>query len=165
LVSPVVVIAGAPTEPAENVATPVAPKVVNAPVDAVVAPTVPLMLIEAVPVKFVTTPLEGVPRAGVTKVGLVANTLLPEPVLVTETTFLLASSARAVEAVRPDKVVVPVTVTLVNEAAPPVLLTFTKSEPFHAQIADSPATIVTPVVGPAPTNLTEKPPVVALITV
>ena len=37
--------------------------VVNAPVVGVVAPTVPLMLIEAVPVRFVTVPDEGVPRA------------------------------------------------------------------------------------------------------
>ena len=146
--------------------------VVKAPVEAVVAPTVPLMLMEAVPVRFVTTPDAGVPKAGVTKVGLVANTkapvpvssvtaaarlaelgvakkvatpepkpempvatgkpvalvkvaedgvpkagvtsvgevartLLPVPVLVTLTTFLLASRAKAVEAVRPDSVVVP----------------------------------------------------------
>jgi hypothetical protein len=38
------------------------------------------MLMEAVPVRFVTVPLEGVPRAGVTKVGLVANTKAPVPV-------------------------------------------------------------------------------------
>ena len=58
----------------------VAVRTVNVPVFAVVAPTVPLMLIEAVPVKLVTTPLAGVPRAGVTKVGLVARTMLPVPV-------------------------------------------------------------------------------------
>jgi hypothetical protein len=43
--------------------TPVAETVVNAPVEAVVAPTVPLMLMEAVPVKLVTVPLLGVPNA------------------------------------------------------------------------------------------------------
>jgi hypothetical protein len=37
--------------------------VVNAPVPGVVAPTVPLMLILAVPVRLVTVPLEGVPNA------------------------------------------------------------------------------------------------------
>jgi hypothetical protein len=37
--------------------------VVNTPVLGVVAPTVPLMLIDAVPVKLVTVPLEGVPNA------------------------------------------------------------------------------------------------------
>jgi hypothetical protein len=41
----------------------VAVSVVNAPVLAVVAPTVPLMLIEAVPVRLVTVPLAGVPNA------------------------------------------------------------------------------------------------------
>ena len=54
--------------------------VVKAPVFAVVAPTVPLMLMEAVPVKLVTTPDDGVPKAGVTSVGEVANTAEPEPV-------------------------------------------------------------------------------------
>jgi hypothetical protein len=68
-------------------------------------------------------------------------------------------------AVKELTVKLPVTVKFVNVPEPEVLLTFTKSEPFHAQTADSPATMVTPVVGPAPTNLTEKPPVVALITV
>ena len=57
-------------------------------------------------VQFVSVPLLGVPSAGVTSVGLVANTLLPDPVLVTDTTFLLASSASAVDAVRPEKVTV-----------------------------------------------------------
>jgi hypothetical protein len=54
-----------PTMPAvcDGVIAPEAESVVNAPVLAVVAPTVPLMLIEAVPVKFVTVPLEGVPSA------------------------------------------------------------------------------------------------------
>jgi len=41
----------------------VAVNVVNAPVVGVVAPTVPLMLMLAVPVRFVTVPLDGVPRA------------------------------------------------------------------------------------------------------
>jgi hypothetical protein len=48
----------------------------------------------------------GVPRFGVVNVGDVASTLLPVPVLVTLTTFLLASSASAVLAVKPEKVVV-----------------------------------------------------------
>lgn len=46
-----------------EVITPEADTVVNAPVLAVVAPTVPLMLIEAVPVRLVTVPLLGVPKA------------------------------------------------------------------------------------------------------
>ena len=46
-----------------DVITPEADTVVNAPVVAVVAPTVPLMLMEAVPVRLVTVPLLGVPKA------------------------------------------------------------------------------------------------------
>jgi hypothetical protein len=52
------------------------------------------------PVAFVNVPLCGVPRIGVTKVGLVANTLLPVPVLVTLTNALDASVATALEAVK-----------------------------------------------------------------
>jgi hypothetical protein len=58
----------------------VALNVVNAPVLAVVAPTVPLILMDAVPLALVSTMAEGVPRAGVTSVGLVANTRDPLPV-------------------------------------------------------------------------------------
>ena len=45
---------------------------------------------------------------GVVMVGLVARTLLPVPVFVTLAMFLLASSARAVDAVKPVSVLVPV---------------------------------------------------------
>jgi len=69
------------------------------------------------PVALVRVALEGVPSAGVTSVGLVARTLLPVPVLVTLTTFLLAFNAKAVEAVRPDKVVVPLALSVVNAPA------------------------------------------------
>ena len=123
---PFAVIVSAVASP--KVTLPVADSVVNAPVLAVVAPTVPLMLMDAVPVRFVTVPLDGVPNtppltttapavptltaravatpvprpempvatgrpvalvktpeagvpsAGVTKVGLVANTRAPVPV-------------------------------------------------------------------------------------
>lgn len=100
LVSPVVVIAGADTVPAENVATPLADKVVNAPVLAVVAPTVPLILIDAVPVKLVTVPLLGVPNA---------------PPLTTK--------APAVPVLTPKAVTTPVPVVIVegaNPAPPPI---------------------------------------------
>ena len=76
--------------------------VVKAPVEGVVAPTVPLMLMEAVPVRFVTTPDAGVPRAGVTKVGLVANTKAPVPV-----SSVTAEAKLALEGV-PKKVAIPV---------------------------------------------------------
>jgi hypothetical protein len=78
-----------------SVAVEDAPSVVNEPAAGV---TLPIMPWNDVPV--------ATPNIGVTRVGLVANTLLPEPVLVTETTFLLASNAKAVEAVKPDRVVV-----------------------------------------------------------
>jgi hypothetical protein len=171
---------------ADKVVAPLALSVVNAPVEAVVAPTVPLILIEAVPVRLVTVPLEGVPSAGVTKVGEVAktaepvpvssvkaerrlaelgvarkvatpvprpdtpvaigrpvafvkvalvgvprigvtrvgevaSTLLPVPVLVTETMFLLASNAKAVEAVKPDSVAVLDADRVVNAPVPAVV--------------------------------------------
>jgi hypothetical protein len=56
------------------------------------------------PVALVRVTADGVPKAGVTKVGEVARTLLPEPVLVTLTACLLALRAKAVEAVRPESV-------------------------------------------------------------
>jgi len=54
----------------------VAANVVNAPVLAVVAPTVPLMLMEAVPVRFVTVPLVGVPNAPLNNTGAPALPVL-----------------------------------------------------------------------------------------
>jgi len=73
------------------------------------------------PVQLVNVPLEGVPSAGVTSVGDVAKTLLPVPVLVTLTTFLLASNAKAVEAVNPLWVMVPVVLSVVNAPAAAVV--------------------------------------------
>jgi hypothetical protein len=55
------------------------------------------------PVALVSTPEAGVPRVGVTRVGLLDNTLLPVPVLTTETKFLLLSVATASEAVNPER--------------------------------------------------------------
>ena len=55
---------------------PVADNVVNAPVLAVVAPTVPLMLMDAVPVRFVTVPLVGVPSAPLNSTGAPALPVL-----------------------------------------------------------------------------------------
>lgn len=59
-------------------------------------------------------PEVGVPKIGVVSVGDVASTLLPVPVLVTLTTFLLASNANAVDAVSPDNVTVLDAATVVN---------------------------------------------------
>ena len=60
----------------ERVTAPEADNVVKAPVLAVVAPTVPLMLIEAVPVRFVTVPLDGVPNAPLNSTGAPAEPTL-----------------------------------------------------------------------------------------
>lgn len=68
---------------------------VNAPVLGVVAPTVPLMLMLAVPVRFVTVPLDGVPKA---------------PPLTT--------NAPAVPVFTPKAVTTPVPVVMVEGAAP-----------------------------------------------
>lgn len=71
------------------VVIPFALKVVNAPVLGVVAPTVPLMLMLAVPVRFVTVPLVGVPKAPLNNTGAPA---LP----------VLTAKAVAIPVPRPD---------------------------------------------------------------
>jgi hypothetical protein len=81
------------------------PTEVIAPVKLALVVTLPAVKPAAVPVMFVPTKVDGVPRFGVTKVGEVAKTLSPVPVLATLTTCLLALSAKAVEAVRPDSVI------------------------------------------------------------
>ena len=85
----------APRLTVNKLMVPVVVKVINAPVFAVVAPTVPLMLMLAVPVKFVTVPLDGVPRA---------------PPLTT--------NAPAVPVLTPSAVTTPVPVVVVAGAAP-----------------------------------------------
>jgi hypothetical protein len=78
---------------------------VNAPVVGVVAPTVPLILIEAVPVRLVTVPLEGVPKAPPLTTGAPA-----EPTLI--------ARAVATPVPRPDTPVeIGSPVALVNTAA------------------------------------------------
>jgi hypothetical protein len=57
----------------------------------------------------------------VTSVGEVAKTLLPVPVLVTLAMFLLASSARAVDAVKFVNVVVPLILAVVTLAVVAVI--------------------------------------------
>ena len=116
------------------------------------------------PVAFVRVSADGVPSAGVTSVGLLAKTLLPVPVLVTLTTSLLALSAKAVDAVRPDRVVVPLTVRSVKKLPPPTLPILMKSVPLNAMMADSPLTMVTPVC-PTALNTMDCVPPEALITV
>lgn len=96
-------------------AAPVVDSVVNAPVVGVVAPTVPLMLMEAVPVRLVTTPLAGVPRAGVTSAGDVARTTDPVPVdVVTPVPPFSTASV-------PERVIVPALVMGPPDVAKPVV--------------------------------------------
>jgi hypothetical protein len=67
---------------------------------------VPVELVIVSPLTLVAV---AAPMFGVVSVGLVANTLLPDPVFVTETRFLDASVATALDAVKPvmfDPVVV-----------------------------------------------------------
>jgi len=56
------------------------PTEVTAPVKLALVVTLPAVRPEAVPVMFVPTKADGVPRAGVTRVGLLANTKAPDPV-------------------------------------------------------------------------------------
>jgi hypothetical protein len=125
------VTASAPEFTAASVEVPDADSVVNAPAAGVVAPTVPLILIEAVPVKFVTIPLLGVPRAGVTSVGLVANTLAPVPVSSVSAVASCADVNEPNEVALPTLVTAPVrsalvvTVPAVKLAAVPVTLVIT----------------------------------------
>jgi hypothetical protein len=98
----------------ESVVVDEADNVVNAPVFGVVAPTVPLILIDAVPVRFVTVPLEGVPSAPP------LTTKAPEePVLI------------------PRAVRTPVPVVVVDgarPAPPPITSAFAVSAPEEAQV-------------------------------
>jgi hypothetical protein len=101
LVSPVVVMAGAAAEPAEKVATPVALSVVNAPVEGVVAPTVPLIG-PAKPVEVSIVPLKVKFAESVSRPLVVEYTTRPDvrPELMmlvaeswgTDTTVLAAST-------------------------------------------------------------------------
>ena len=132
-VSPVVVRPGSAAVPAAKVDTPVTPRVVlavnevKAPVVAVVAPTVPLMLIDAVPVRLVTVPLAGVPRIGVTRVGDVANTAAPVPVSSVKAVSNCSEVNEPKDAAFPTDVTAPVrlafvvTLDAVNAVAVPVM--------------------------------------------
>jgi hypothetical protein len=74
------------------------PTEVIAPVKLALVVTLPAVRPEAVPVMFVPTKADGVPRAGVTNVGLVANTRAPVPVssVTAEIRFALEGVARKV---------------------------------------------------------------------
>ena len=146
---------------------------VNAPVLAVVAPTVPLMLIDAVPVKLVTVPLDGVPKAPplTTKAPAVPvftprAVTTPVPVVVVEgatpapppiTSALAANAADDAQVDALEKYGMPpevpatvnagVVVELATETIPPVKLTevTVPPEPVAEMLIDpAPLVMVTP---------------------
>ena len=84
----------------------VLPTEVTSPVRLAFVVTVPAVRPEALPVMFVPTRVEGVPRLGVTRVGDVANTRLPDPVssVTAEARLALDGVAKkvATPAPRPD---------------------------------------------------------------
>jgi hypothetical protein len=90
---------------------------------------VPVVLLTVRPLREVAV---AAPRTGVTSVGEVARTLFPEPVFVTDTTSLLAFKARAVEAVRADRVLVPETVRPLTDNVVPLKVIF--AEPANAPL-------------------------------
>jgi hypothetical protein len=86
------------------------------------------------PVVLVRTPLAGVPRAGVTSVGLVANTAAPDPVSSVKAPARLAelnepnTVALPVEVIAPVKLALVVTLPAVSPAAVPVMFVPTRAE-------------------------------------
>ncbi len=129
------VTANAPEFTAASVEVPDADSVVNAPVDGVEAPTVPLMLnAVAVPVMFVPTRAVGVPNAGVTSVGEVANTATPVPVSSVNAVASCAEVKEPNEVALPTEVTAPVRLALVvtlpavRPAAVPVMFVPTRAE-------------------------------------
>ena len=98
------------------------------------------------PVRLVATPLVGVPSKGVTKVGEVDNTLLPEPVLVATPVPPLATANVPARVMVPEPVIGPPLV--VKPVVPPetsTLVTDPAPGPVKATVmAPLPLVIVTP---------------------
>lgn len=105
---------------------------VNAPVVGVVAPTVPLMLMLAVPVRLVTVPLAGIPR--IAPLPKVATPVTPRVVLA-----VMAFAARVVLAT----VRVPVAAPTFRAVAAPAKLTVVAVVLTRAKVVDG---VVSPVV-------------------
>jgi hypothetical protein len=88
----------------------------------------------AVPVMFVPTSADGVPSAGVTKVGLFANTLAPVPVSSVKAAANCAEVNEPSEVAFPDDVIAPVrfafvvTLEAVNAVAVPVMFVPTSAD-------------------------------------
>ena len=110
------------------------PTEVTAPVKLAFVVTLPAVNPEAVPVMFVPTNAEGVPSAGVTNVGLVANTAEPVPVSSVKAPAKLAelnepsTVALPVDVTAPVKFAFVVTLPAVRPEAVPVMFVPTKAE-------------------------------------
>ena len=85
----------------------------------------PILSPAAVPVMFVPTSAEGVPRAGVTSVGDVLRTLFPDPVLVVTPVPPEATGSAVVSARAFADSVVPLNVRLADPTTSPLLLYIT----------------------------------------
>jgi hypothetical protein len=101
-----------------------------------VAALPPMLSPAAVPVMFVPTSAEGVPSAGVTRVGLVANTADPVPVSLVKAVANCADVNEPSEVEFPMDVTAPVRLALVTtvaalpiEVTPPVKLAFVVTLP------------------------------------
>lgn len=134
------------------------PEDVTAPVRLAFVVTVPAVRPAAVPVMLVPTRAEGVPRAGVTRVGEVDNTVFPVPVLVVTPVPPLATASV------PARVMVPAAVMGPPDVVSPVVPPETSTEvtvpeppPNVCQVAvvEEVATRACPLVGAvAPDTLT-----------
>jgi hypothetical protein len=110
------------------------PVEVIAPVKLALVVTFPAVKPAAVPVMFVPTSADGVPSAGVTSVGLVANTAAPEPVSSVKAPARLAelnepnTVALPVEVIAPVKLALVVTLPAVSPVAVPVMFVPTRAD-------------------------------------
>jgi hypothetical protein len=112
------------------------PTEVTAPVKLALVVTLPAVRPEAVPVMFVPTKADGVPRAGVTRVGLVAKTADPVPVSSVNAASKFAELNDPKDVALPTEVTAPVRFALVTtvvalptEVTPPVRLAFVVTVP------------------------------------
>ena len=136
---------------------------VNEPVVGVVAPTVPLILIEAVPVKLVTVPDDGVPKTGVVMVGEVRVLFVSVCVAAKVTTVSLElGNVIVVESV-PARVKVLVTANVLELVMVRVPVVVEMVRPLTVVGVIAPATIVRAGVEP-PELDPEKPLAVAIET-
>jgi hypothetical protein len=110
------------------------PTEVTAPVKLALVVTLPAVRPEAVPVMFVPTKADGVPRAGVTRVGLVAKTADPVPVSSVNAASKFAELNDPKDVALPTEVTAPVrlafvvTLPAVKPDAVPVMFVPTSAE-------------------------------------